>query len=93
MKWTFSNEQPLRDILEKHNIQTTFKEAWAAVNGRFKDLIHFSGVVGTVFPGTAAVESDFSVLKYEKNLCRMPFLDIMLGGIMHCKQYKELLQA
>ena len=93
LKRAFSNEQPLREILEKHNTQTTFKEAWAAVNGRFKDLMHFSGGLATVFPGTAAVESDFSVLKFEKNAYRTALLDITLEGIMHCKQYKALLQA
>ena len=51
----------------------------------------FSGGLATVFPGTAEVESDFSVLKYEKNSFRTRSLDLMLEGIMHCKQYGALL--
>ena len=54
----FSNEEPLWEILEKHGIETTFKEAWAALNRRFKDLMLFSGGLTTVFPGTPAVELD-----------------------------------
>jgi len=93
LKKAFSNEEPLRDILEKHNTQTAFNEAWAAVHGRFKELMDFSGGLATVFPGTAAVESDFSVLKYEKNSYRTALLDLTLEGIMHCKQYKALFKA
>jgi len=50
----------------------------------------FSGGPATIFPGTEVVESDFSVLKYEKNLFRTSLLDLMLEGIMHYKQYSVL---
>ena len=50
----------------------------------------FSGGLATVFPGTAVVESDFSVLKYEKNSFRTSLLDLTLEGIMHSKQYGAL---
>ncbi len=60
------------------------------MNGRFPHLMTFSGGLATVFPGTAVVESDFSVLKYEKNSFRTSLLDITLEGIMHCKQYDAL---
>jgi hypothetical protein len=44
-------------------------------------------------PGTAAVESDFSVLKFEKNVYWTALLGITLEGILHCKQFKALLKA
>ena len=91
--YSYTIEIKIRDILEKHNTQTAFNEAWAAVHGRFKELMDFSGGLATVFPGTAAVESDFSVLKYEKNSYRTALLDLTLEGIMHCKQYKAVFKA
>ncbi len=61
------------------------------MNGRFPHLMTFSGGLATVFPGTAVVESDFSVLKYEKSdSIRTSLLDITLEGIMHCKRYDAL---
>jgi competence protein ComGC len=50
----------------------------------------FSSGLATVFPGTAVVESEFSVLKYEKNSFRTSLLDLTLEGIMHSKQYDAL---
>jgi hypothetical protein len=92
LKRAFSHEQPLWQILVNHNTETTFNEAWSALNGRFQDVMRFSGGLATVFPGTAAVESDFCVLKFEKNEYRTALLGITLEGILHCKQFKALLK-
>ncbi len=43
------------------------------MNGRFPHLMAFSGGLATVFLCTAVVQSDFSVLKYEKNPFRTAF--------------------
>ena len=59
---------------------------------RFPHFMTYSGGLATIFPGTTVITSNFSVLKYEKNLFRTCLLDLTLEGSMHCKQYGALLQ-
>ena len=49
-----------------------------------------SGGIATVFLNTASVESDFSILSWEKDKYRLSITDLSLEGIMHCKQYEIL---
>lgn len=57
---------------------------------RFPSLCCFVGGIASVYPGTSRVESDFSVLKWEKNDYQKSLMDIYLELIMHSKQVKEL---
>ena len=68
----------------------SFEEAWTIVEGRFEILMDFCGGIATIFPNTASVESDFSILGWEKDKFRLSLTDISLEGIMHCKQYEIL---
>ena len=43
-----------------------------------------------MFPDTASVESNFSVLGWEKDEYRSCLTDFSLEGIMHCKQWMRL---
>ena len=43
--------------------------------------------MATVFPGTAPVEADFSVVNFEKNQYRSALTNLSLEGILHAKQY------
>ncbi|KAI2502209.1 hypothetical protein MHU86_12261 [Fragilaria crotonensis] len=52
-------------------------------------LKQFFGGLANVFPGT--VESDFSLINWEKDDYRTILTDLSLEGILHCKQYFELL--
>src|SRR5579859_1097224 len=63
--------------------------AWAIVEGQFEILRDFCGGIATVFPNTASVESDFSILGWEKDRYRLSITDLSLEGIMHC-QYEML---
>ena len=60
-------------------------------NNHFEPLKRFFGGLATVFPGTAAVESDFSLINWEKDDYCTNLTDLSLEGILHCKQYFELL--
>ena len=67
-----------------------FAEAWAPFkNNHFEPLKQFFGGLANVFPGT--VESDFSLINWEKDNYRTILTDLSLEGILHCKQYFELL--
>jgi hypothetical protein len=58
--------------------------------GRFSDLRRFCGCLLTAFPNTATVESDISVIGWEKDDYRTSLTDFSLGAIVHCKKYNVL---
>jgi hypothetical protein len=49
---------------------TPFRESWKLLEGRFEELVDCAGGLATKFPGTATVESDFSVIGWEKDIYR-----------------------
>jgi hypothetical protein len=66
-----ANKEPrLQGALSRHNEQTDFSDAWkpASIKGKFPELMEFCGALTSPFPNTASVESDFSVLKWEKDI-------------------------
>ena len=56
----------------------------------FEILRDFCGGIAMVFANTALVESDFSILGWEKDKFQLSMTDLSLEGVMHCKQYKAL---
>jgi hypothetical protein len=62
---------------------------WDVVKGRFSGLRQFCGGLATVFPNTTAVESDFLMVKWEKNDTRTSLTSLALAGIMQAKQFKR----
>jgi hypothetical protein len=52
-------------------------------------LENFCSGLATGSPGTANVESNFSILKWEKDDGRTTLTDFLLEGIMHAKQNKQ----
>ena len=57
---------------------------------RFKNLEMFCGGLASTFPATSSVESDFSILKWEKDIHRMSLTEFSLEGVMHARQFKRL---
>jgi hypothetical protein len=53
-------------------------------------LFDFFGTLATVFPGTATVESDFSILKWTKNSSSTRTSDFSLEGKLHARQWNDL---
>jgi hypothetical protein len=68
----------------------TFADAWAPLLERYPLLFDFFGTLATVFPGTATVESDFSILKWTKNNNSTRLSDFSLEGKLHARQWKDL---
>ena len=66
-----------------------FSDARACTNNRFPSLQQLCGALASACPNTATVESDFSVIGWEKDEC-----NFSLEGILHAKQYHclELLE-
>jgi hypothetical protein len=72
----------VKAALDKHNEKTFFNEAWDCLKGRFMQLHQLCGGLATMFPNTTSVESDFSIIKWEKN---DSLTNLSLVGIMHAK--------
>ena len=87
----YRNESTIKAALDKCDSATSFEAGWSIVQGRFTDLRDFCGGIATVFPNTASVESDFSILGWEKDEYRKSLTDLSLEGVMQCKQYELLL--
>ena len=88
----YREESALKSALEAYATVSikSFDTAWAIVEGRFEILRDFCGGIATVFANTASVESDFSILGWEKDKFRLSMTDLSLEGVMHCKQYVAL---
>ena len=69
-----------------------FKDGWSDTGGRFSVLRDFCGGLATIFPVTATVESDFSIVKYDNDDLRNSLTDSSLEVILHAKQFR-ILQA
>jgi hypothetical protein len=54
----------------------SFEMAWDVLKGRFEILRDFCGGIAMVFANTASVESDFSVLGWERDKFRLSMTDL-----------------
>ena len=50
----------------------------------------FAGSLASMFPNTATVELDFSIIGAEKNVYHQSLTNFSLEGILHTKQFKVL---
>ncbi|KAH6564522.1 hypothetical protein BASA62_007859 [Batrachochytrium salamandrivorans] len=81
----YREERAFKDAIDQcDNFKTDFKKAWSLTNGRFPMLSLFCGGLASAFPNTSTVESDFSLLRYEKDDTRKCLTDFSLDGIFHC---------
>jgi hypothetical protein len=88
------NDDAIKKILEDHDEKVFFHDAWDAITSkeadgtiRFAKLRQFCRGLATAFPNMCAVESGFSVVKYEQDNRRTDLESLPLAGIMHSKQY------
>ena len=85
------NRQPdVKNSIDSFDDASSFHDAWIGFHNAYPLLQRFAGGLATIFPGTSTVESDFSVVKYEKNKNRTSLTDISLEGILHAKQYRRM---
>ena len=79
-----------KELVQNTSKCESFGEAWGWLYEKYPRLATFSGGFATTFPGTSTVESDFSVIGWEKDEYRTLLSDLSLEGILHAKQMKEL---
>jgi hypothetical protein len=80
----------LRTGIDRCSLMTPFRESWKLLEGRFEELVDFAGGLATIFPGTATVESNFSVIGWEKDIYRRALTDFSLEGLLHARQFDRL---
>ncbi|KAH9536202.1 hypothetical protein CY35_17G095900 [Sphagnum magellanicum] len=83
-------EQQHRNLVKAYKYEPPFNDAWEALGIRFTTLRTFCDGLTTLFPNSTSVESDFSVLKWEKDPYRDNLLDLSLKGVFQSKQFEAL---
>ena len=81
----------LQEKWEKGSLD--FNDAWEMLSTVGLDLPmlrSFCTGLGTIFPNTATVESDFSVIGIEKSIYKTNLSDFSLESILHAKQFRRM---
>jgi hypothetical protein len=75
---------------------SSFADAWKVVvntiNDGFQNLNAFCGGIATLFPGTCTVESNFSILRWEKHSLRISLSDFYLEAVLQARQFLMIQQ-
>jgi hypothetical protein len=80
-------EPVLKDGINSLSNSLSFKDGWSLFGARFPNLMEYCGVVAMFFPGTSIVESDFFIMRWEKDLFRKRLSNFRLEGVMHAIQF------
>ncbi len=83
----YRTEQVLKQSIDALSSQSAFKDGWSLLGRRFSNLMEFYGVITTLFPGTSTVESNFSIMRWEKDAFRKSLSDFGLEGVLQAKQW------
>lgn len=86
----YRDDPAISAVINRHDHKTSFNTGWNDLVGRFPHLRGFCGGLACVFANTTSVESDFSILKWEKNDFRTGLTNLSLEGIFQTKQYEYL---
>jgi hypothetical protein len=78
----------LKAVIEGHTFKTMFNVAWNDLPAQLAlhHLRAFCEGLASAFANTTSVESDFSILKCEKDAYRMCLMDLSVEGIFQTKQ-------
>ncbi|KAL3658791.1 hypothetical protein V7S43_016159 [Phytophthora oleae] len=91
LKDKYRTDEGIRNSIDSANDESTsFECGWELLGAEFPWLQQFAGDLASTFPNTASVESDFSIMGWEKDEYRQSLTDFSLEGVLHAKQYNEL---
>ena len=83
-------EAGFRQKIEAMDDTISFDDTWKPISASYPLLSMFFGWLATVFPGTSTVESNFSVIGFDKDDYRQSLTNFSLEGILQCKQFNVL---
>ena len=74
----YHRESSFKAVLDACGAHTSFEEGWKLNQDQFCFLREFCGGLATAFPSISTVESDFSIVKWEKDVSSL--IDGLLFG-------------
>ena len=83
-------ERGLKPQLQALPAGVSFDDGWKTLKQRFPSLCSFAGGLATIFPGTSTVESDFSLVKWERDEHRQQMSTLSLAGVLRAKQFVKV---
>jgi len=83
-------EIELKQNIDAQDHMTMFNCAWDSMRGRYQALRCFSSYLVTSFTNTTLVNSNFSILKWEKNSNWKSLTNLAFKGIFATKQHDRL---
>ncbi len=72
---SYRRQPNVKSSIDNFDDSAAYRDAWIGLHNTYLLLEKFVGGLATIFPDTSTVESDFSVVKYEKNKNRMSLTD------------------
>jgi hypothetical protein len=75
----------LKDMLDSMKDTIEYRDAWESLQSQFPKLCEFSTGLATIYPGTTRVESDFSILGWEKGRVSLR-IDELFAGSYHARE-------
>ncbi|CAM6007289.1 unnamed protein product [Sphagnum balticum] len=86
----YRRQPDVKSSIDSFDDSAAYRDVWIGLHNMYPLLEKFVSGLATIFPDTSTVESDFSVVKYEKNKNCMSLTDASLKGILHVKQYRRM---
>ncbi len=87
----YKREPGSKLLIDKHDHTTFFNTGWDDLKGQFEHLQMFCGGLANAFANITSVESDFSILKWEKYDFRQSMMNLTLDGIFQAKQRRVVM--
>ena len=91
LKRDYRDNESTRLALDSMPGEISFKQTWNNFD-RYKSLMEFSRGYSTIFPSTASVESDFSVIGGIKDCYKQSMTDFIWEGCLQAKQFFDLMK-
>lgn len=82
----YHSQTDIKRSIDNFEYHVAYRDTWIGFRYTYPLLERFAGGMENIFTWKSLVESDFSVVKYEKNKKRMRLTDVSLEGILHAKQ-------
>eukprot|EP00173_Palmaria_palmata_P001374 Plantae.Rhodophyta-Palmaria_palmata.ctg17575.p1 GENE.Plantae.Rhodophyta-Palmaria_palmata.ctg17575~~Plantae.Rhodophyta-Palmaria_palmata.ctg17575.p1 ORF type:complete len:193 (+),score=37.14 Plantae.Rhodophyta-Palmaria_palmata.ctg17575:71-580(+) len=87
----YRDEPAFKDVFDSLSNETSdYDRLWGECADRFPNLEAFCGGSASIFPNTSTVESDFSIINWEKDEFRDALGDFSLEGVMQTKQHAKV---
>ena len=83
----YNTDEVIKSFIKTSSNFKSFEESWSPLRNKFPSLYEFVAGLATVFPGTATVEANFSLIKWMKDEFSSALTNFALEGILHAKQY------